>query len=139
MKATWALDEETVAELIEAAHDKSANKTYNSEAALSYAIQLAYYRAQDIYNVIPELDSGRGYADIAYIPSPKYPDKPAPFVELKYDKDATTAIDQIKRQRYPDRLEHYKGNLILVGINYDKEIKNDKPEYKHHSCVIERV
>ena len=101
--------------------------------------QQSQYAAQKYYTEIPELDSGKGYADIAYIPSPKYPDKPALLVELKVDKDAITAIDQIKRQRYPGRLEHYKGNLILVGINYDKEVRNDASEYKHHSCMIERA
>ena len=38
-------------------------------------------------------------------------------------KDANAAIEQIYRQKYPKRLEHYKGNLILVGINYDKDVK----------------
>ena len=33
----------------------------------------------------------------------------------------------------------YKGNIILVGINYDSDIKNDVVNYKHHSCMIERV
>lgn len=137
LEATWACDEETVAELIEAAHDKAGNRTYNSEAGLSCAIQLAYYRAQDYYTIIPELDTGRGYADLAFIP--KIPDKPALLVELKYEKNAKTAISQIQSQKYPERLEHYKGNLILVGINYDKEIRNDEPLYKHHSCMIERA
>lgn len=137
LKATWAGDEETVVELIEAAHDKTNNKTYHSEAALSYAIQLAYYYAQEFYTVIPELDSGKGYADIVYLP--KQPDIPAMLVELKYDESANTAISQIHRQKYPDRLEHYKGNLILVGINYDKTVTNESPSFKHHSCLIERA
>ncbi|WP_155831937.1 hypothetical protein [Butyrivibrio sp. WCD2001] len=49
-----------------------------------------------------------GYADIAYIPSPKYPDKPAMLIELKYNKSADTALSQILKQNYPERLEHYK-------------------------------
>ena len=47
LEATWAGNEKRVAELLEAAHDRAGNRTYNSEAALSYAIQLAYYKAQD--------------------------------------------------------------------------------------------
>ena len=137
LEATWACDEETVGELIEAAHDRAGNRTYNSEAGLSYAIQLAYYAAQDEYTIIPELDTGKGYADLAFIP--KKPDRPALLIELKYEHDADTAIGQIHRQRYPDRLEHYKGNLILVGISYDREIKNDEVLFKHHSCKIERA
>ena len=137
LEATWACDEETVGELIEAAHDRAGNRTYNSEAGLSYAIQLAYYAAQDEYTIIPELDTGKGYADLAFIP--KKPDRPALLIGLKYEHDADTAIGQIHRQRYPDRLEHYKGNLILVGISYDREIKNDEVLFKHHSCKIERA
>ena len=66
------------------------------------------------------------------------PDLPALLVELKYEKDANTAIEQIHRQKYPERLEHYRGKLILVGINYDRNLPNDKPGFKHHSCRIER-
>ena len=137
LEATWAGDEETVAELIEDAHDKAGNKTYHTEAGLSYAVQLAYYAAQDYYTVIPELDSGKGYADLVYLP--KTSDVPAMLIELKYDENARTAISQIHRQKYPDRLEHYKGNLILIGINYDRTISNDSPSFKHHSCTIERA
>ena len=137
LEATWAFDEEKVAELVEAAHDKAGNRTYHSEAALSYAIQLAYYSAQDFYTVFPEADTGKGYADLVYIPVQS--DKPALLVELKYDVNADTAISQIKRQKYPDRLEHYKGNLIMVGINYDRRVSNESPMFKHHSCHIERA
>ncbi len=137
LEATWNCDEKKVAELIEAAHDKAGNRTYNSEEALSYSIRLAYYSAQEYYTVIPELDTGKGYADLVYIP--KVPDKPAILIELKYNKDAVTAITQIQERNYPERLEHYKDNLILVGINYDKTIKNESPEFKHHSCVIEKA
>jgi hypothetical protein len=137
LEATWSQDARTVEELIEAAHDKAGNRTYHSEAALSYAVQLAYYAAQDYYTIVPELDTGKGYADVVFIP--RVPDKPALLVELKYEKDADTAIAQIHKQRYPDRLIHYRGNLILVGINYDKEIRNDQPTFKHHSCRIERA
>ena len=137
LEATWACDEDAVAELIETAHNKAGNRTYHSEAGLSYAIQLAYYSAQDYYTIIPELDTGKGYADLAFIP--KKPDIPALLVELKYEEDADTAIEQIRRQKYPERLEHYKGNLILVGISYDKENRNDEITFKHHSCRIEKA
>ena len=137
LEATWACDEETVTELIEAAHNQAGNRTYHSEAGLRYAIQLAYYAAQEEYTIIPEMDTGKGYADLAYIP--KKPDKPAILVEFKYEEGADTAISQIRRQKYPDRLEHYKDNLILVGISYEKEVRNDSPAFKHHSCRIERA
>lgn len=92
---------------------------------------------QEVLQVFKSSTKSRGYADLAFIP--KNTDKPALLIELKYDKNAETAIAQIHRQKYPDRLSHYKGNLILVGINYDKEIKNDQPMFKHHSCKIERA
>ena len=139
LKATWEQDAERVAELLEKAHDRAGNRTYNDEAALSYAIQYAYYAAQKYYTTILELDSGKGYADIVYLPAPKYPDKPALLIELKYDKTAGGAIEQIKRQSYPERLEHYRGNILMIGINYDRDIPNDKPGFKHHSCVIEKA
>ena len=137
LEATWNCDKKKVAELLEAAHDKAGNKTYHSEAGLSYAVQLAYYAAQDLYTIVPEMDTGKGYADLAYIPrEPKYP---AMLIEFKYEKDADTAISQIHRQNYPDRLELYRGNLVLVGINYDRTVSNDSVEFKHHSCNIERA
>ena len=137
LEATWNLDEETVASLIEAAHDKAGNKTYHSEMALSYAVQLAYYAAQDLYTIIPELDTGKGFADLTFIP--KKPDIPAMLVEFKYEKTADTAMTQIINRNYPDRLHLYKGNLILVGINYVKTVSSTDIEYKHHSCEIRKA
>ena len=58
-------------------------------------------------------------------------------IELKFNKDAETALAQIKKQKYPDRLQHYKGNILLVGINYDKDVSNVDEGYKHHQCIIE--
>lgn len=139
LKYTWVCDENKVADLLEEFHNKASNKTYNDETALSYAIQYAYYAAQRYYTTILELDSGKGYADIVYLPSPKYPDKPALLVELKYDKNAKTALTQIKEREYPERLEHYKGNILLIGINYTKETNSNKPDFKHPSCIIEKA
>lgn len=139
LKATWEMDSDKVAELLEKAHNKVDNKTYNDESALSYSVQYAYYASQKYYTNILELDTGKGYADIVYLPSPLYPDKPALLIELKYNKDVKGAIEQIKQQNYPDRLEHYKGNVLLIGINYNKDIPSNNPDFKHHSCVIEKA
>ena len=139
LEATWNKQADKVARLLEDAHNKASNKTYNDEAALSYGVQLAYYAAQKYYTTILELDSGKGYVDIAYLPSPRYPDKPALLIELKYDKTADTAMSQIKRQEYPKRLEHYKGNILLIAIDYDKDILNTSPDFKHHKCKIEEA
>ena len=139
LEATWNCDETAVAEMIEHAHDQAANKTYNDESALSYSIQLAYYAARKYYTTILELDTGKGYSDVAYLPAPKYSDKPALLIELKYGKSTDAAMDQIRRQKYLDRFEHYRGNILVIGINYDRDIPADHPEFKHHTCKIERA
>lgn len=138
LKATWEQKEDRVAELMEWFHDTAENKTYNSEAALSYAVKTAYYAAQKYYTVIHELDSGKGYADIVYLPSPKHPEKPALLIELKTNRTVRTAADQIRKRNYPQSLEHYHDNLLLVSINTDKDAKNTDENDKRHSCRIEK-
>lgn len=58
-------------------------------------------------------------------------DLPALVVELKKDKSADTAIEQIKRRQYTEKIKDYSGEILLVGINYDSKEKT-------HSCVIEK-
>ena len=139
LKATWAMDEKKVAELLEEAHDQTSNQSYNNEAALSYSIQLAYYAAEKYYTKALELDTGKVYADVVYIPGPQYSDKPVLLIELKYNQNTETALEQIRKRNYPERLVHYKGNILLVGINYDKDLKNTDSAYKHHTCRIEKA
>ena len=93
-----------------------------------YTIYLAYIMARNDYTMVREFPSGKEFADVVFIP--RY-DKPAMIIELKYDKDADTAIKQIKEKKYFFGLEKYLDNLLLVGINYDKETKK-------HTCVIEK-
>lgn len=83
--------------------------------------------------MIRELPTGRGFADVVFLPLP-FSDKPAIVVELKYDKSAHAAIEQIKKRQYTKALEGYSGEILLVGVNYDKEDKN-----KPHHCVIEKM
>ena len=71
------------------------------------------------------------WADIVYVPRKRFSDKPALVVELKWDKNAEGAIQQIKEKEYCRSLEEYKGNLLLVGINYDKKTQV-------HTCKIEQ-
>ena len=112
------MNETKVADYIEQAHLETSHIQYNDENALSYTIDLAYYAARDHYTVIRELPTGKGFADLAFIPKT---DKPAILVELKWNQDVNTAITQIKEKKYPSVLEKYKDNLILVGITYDKK------------------
>ena len=53
-------------------------------------------------------------------------------MELKWDESADSAIGQIKERKYVKALEGYQGNLLLVGINYDKESKKNQ-------CKIEKL
>jgi hypothetical protein len=130
LKLTWNKEADEVAQYISDVHMQNTSiLQYNDENSLSCVITLAYYNAVNDYTVIRELPSGLGFADIVYLPK-KYSDKPAMLIELKYNKSAKAAIDQIKEKKYPKSLQNYKGNLLLVGINYDKETKE-------HSCIIE--
>lgn len=131
LQSLWDMDEEAVAEGIDRAHDEISVLQYNDENSLSCTINLAFCFAKEYYTIIRELPTGRGFADICLIPRPLYADKPAVVIELKTDKAAQGAIDQIKQKNYVKALEDYKGNLLLVGINYDKD--------KKLSCVIEKI
>ncbi|MCI9175832.1 MAG: AAA family ATPase [Lachnospiraceae bacterium] len=126
-------DEKSVAEGLDLAHMEAASiLAYNDENSLACAIGLAYYSARKDYRLIRELPSGRGFADIVFLPLPAS-GKPALVVELKYDKTSESAIQQIKDRQYTKVLEGYAGEILLVGINYDKN-KKEKP----HSCRIEK-
>ena len=86
---------------------------------------------QYYFKPVRELPAGRGFADFVFLPKPEYvQDYPVLLVELKWNKSAHTAIDQIKDRNYPSSLLEYTGNILLVGINYDKKTKK-------HECVIE--
>ena len=129
LEATWNREEELVAKYIEEAHLDTAILTYNNENALAYTISIAYIYARNHYTVIREMPSGKGYADMVFIPKN---DKPAMIVELKWDQEVETAIDQIKEKKYYYGLEKYLDDLLLVGISYDKKTKK-------HICKIEKV
>lgn len=131
LESIWKLEAEKVAAAIEQVHFETSHIQYNDENALSYTISLALYAARNFYTVYRELPTGKGFADMVCIPRRKYCDKPALIVELKWDKTAKAAIDQIKEKQYCKSLEEYKGSILLVGINYDKQTKD-------HSCVIEK-
>ncbi|MCM1046623.1 MAG: ATP-binding protein [Candidatus Gastranaerophilales bacterium] len=131
---TLSCNEKSVAEGLDRAHTEiSSILTYNDENALGAAIGLAYYSARKDYTLIRELPTGKGFADIVFLPLP-HTGKPALVIELKYDKAAASAIQQIKDRHYTQALERYVGEILLVGIDYNRN-SADKP----HSCVIEKV
>ncbi|MBQ3515205.1 MAG: AAA family ATPase [Lachnospiraceae bacterium] len=132
LKATWRRDEEAVAKGIDKVHmENTSILNYNNENALSCVISLAYYNAINEYTIVRELPTGKGYADVVFLPR-KDSDKPAMVIELKWNRTAEGAIGQIKEKKYVQVLKKYKGNLLLVGINYDEK-------KKEHQCKIEEV
>ena len=132
LEALWNMDEEAVAEGIEQAHKEISVLQYNDENSLSCTINLAFYFAKEYYTVIRELPAGKGFADVCFIPRKMHVDKPAVIIELKWNKNVSGAIVQIKNKDYVDALKEYRGNLLLVGVNYDKQTK-------HHTCMIEKI
>ena len=123
LEALWNQDEEKVAKGIDKAHREISILQYNDENSLSCTITLAFYFAREYYTIIRELPTGKGFADICFLPRKKYADKPAMVIELKWDKTAQGAIAQIEEKQYVDALKDYKGNIIIAGINYDKKTK----------------
>lgn len=132
LQATLDGDEEAVARGVDATHDEHTSiLSYNNENSLACVLSLAYYYARNDYVVHRELATGKGFADLVMIPR-KHVSSPAIILELKYDKNADAAIDQILRKQYPAKVAEYTGELLLVGINYDKKEKT-------HQCHIERI
>lgn len=127
-------DADRVAEGLDRAHMEVASVlTYNDENSLACAIGLAYYSARKDYRLIREFPSGKGFADILFLPLP-HTGRPALVVELKYGRSAGKAMQQMKDRQYMQVLEGYTGEVLLVGINYDRH-HPDKP----HSCLIEKL
>ena len=134
LEATLDMDVKTVSHEIDLIHRKYASSIqYNNENSLSCVITIAYLSSMQYYfKPVRELQSGYGFADLIYIPKPKYQNShPALLIELKWNKNTETAITQIKEKKYPESIEEYTGDILLVGINYDKKTKV-------HECVIEK-
>ena len=134
LRATINGDNEKVAELIEIAHDTYTSVLkYNDENSLSCVLTMAYFTAPGYYNIVREMPAMKGFADFVFIPRANAGKRPAMVVELKYNQSADSAITQIKEKRYHGVLEGYSDKILLVGINYDTEGKDNK----HHTCIIE--
>lgn len=94
---------------------------------------IAYLSAMQYYfKPIRELPTGRGFADFVLVPKPECRnDYPALIVELKWNQNAQTALQQIREKNYPASIWDYTGEILLVGINYDRDSKQ-------HQCLIEK-
>ena len=129
----WSLNSEAVAKIFDEAHqDHTSILTYNNENSLANVIAISLFLSTtNTYNVVRELPTGKGYADLVYLPKSGV-NKPALLIELKFDKSAQTAVTQIKEKNYLQFFKDYKGEVLLVGINYSKGTKT-------HQCIIERA
>lgn len=133
LEATLDMDAEAVAEGIERIHMQYVSVIqYNNENSLSSVLLLAYLSTMQYYfRPVREMPLGRGFADFVFLPKPQYAeDYPALLVELKWNQRAKTALAQIKEKKYAESLADYTGEILLVGISYDKKTKQ-------HECVIE--
>lgn len=110
--------------------EQYAPQFYNNEQALRAIIKYAYIVAVGQYVKVEEMPSGKGIADVVFIPT-TFSRLPAMVVELKWNKTAGGAISQIKDRNYTAALEPYAGNILLVGINYDEKTGE-------HTCLIEK-
>lgn len=127
-------DEETVAAQIGKIHQEYASAIkYNDENSLSSVLTIAFLASMQYYfRPIREMPTGRGFADFVYIPKPEYcGNYPALVAELKWNKNAETALAQIRRKEYPSSIAEYTGKILLVGINYNRKTKE-------HQCKIEK-
>ena len=132
LEATLSGNEQAVAQGIDLAHDEHTSiLAYNDENSLACVLAIAYIWAKNEYIIHREYATGKGYADLVMIPR-RNVSKPALVIELKFNQSTDTAIRQIKQKNYPAKLAEYTGDILLVGINYDKETKQ-------HTCQIEQT
>ncbi len=131
LQSTICGDEEAVAKALDISHmHVASNRSYNNEYSLQSAIYLAYIAALNSFTIVKEMTTGKGFADIVYIPFKQ--NLPAMIIELKHNKSAETALNQIKEKMYFDSLSQYSGNILFVGINYDEVSKV-------HQCTIKKL
>lgn len=127
------IDENLTYDYLHSSEDNLWSIQYHNENSLSSVLAIAYLSAMQYYfKPIRELPTGRGFADFVFVPKPEYKnDYPALSVELKWNMNARTAMMQIKDRKYTTSILNYTGEILLVGINYDKNSKE-------HQCLIEK-
>ena len=107
LEDTIAGDAQAVAEAIEEIRDSQYAPTYyNDEQALRYVIKFAYIAAIEQYLKVEELPSGKGIADVVYLPK-RRSTLPALVVELKWNKSSEGAIRQVK-----ERISEASGMMV---------------------------
>lgn len=129
------MDEDAVAAQIEKIHAEESPLHYNSEHSLRSTIKRALFSVYDNFTLFEEFPGGTGYADVVYLPKQDL-ELPILMIELKWEMSADTALNQIRSRNYPAAFRSYGNDILLVGINYDK---NAKPGERHHTCKIEKI
>lgn len=126
---------DAVAAQIEKIHmEETVPLHYNKEDSLRSVIKLAYYTYRDHYVQFEELPGGEGFADVVYFPRHDS-DWPTLVIELKWNKSARGAIDQILNKKYANVAENFGTDILLVGVNYEKDAP---PGKRKHTCSIVR-
>lgn len=130
LQATLNCDAEKVAQLVSDSHSENTSiLQYNDENSLACVLSIAYYSARKDYILHRELATGKGFADLVFIPRIGRT-LPALIIELKKGHSAEEAVQQIKDNNYLHKVSEYSSDVIFVGINYD--------EKKGHTCIIEK-
>ena len=110
------MNERQVSAEIDRIHSEYASMIqYHDENSLSSTLTIAYLGALQYYfKPVRELPTGLGFADFVFIPKPEYKSTyPALVIELKWNKNAKTALQQIKDKRYPESILDYTGAILL--------------------------
>ena len=134
--AICAMNGQKAAEMIGKIHNSPDISLlgYNSEEALVYCVISALIRkTHGLYQIRREEQGGKGRADLIYEPNADMPKLPILVIELKYNRSAREAIDQIKREQYYSRYldDAYSNEILLLGISCDSNTRE-------HECLIEK-
>lgn len=136
LRATLAEDAETMARILEYAHNtETPLLDYSHETELTAVVNLVYLSARDAYRIEREDKAGVGFVDFIFYPRDKRED--CIILELKVNDTPEAAIQQIKDKGYALKFRgklgeapEYTGRILAVGIAYDKGSKG-------HRCKIE--
>ena len=135
-EAITTLDANKIANIITEIHNSPnvSLLTYNREESMVFClISGLMWQTEREYEVFRELQSGKGSADLIYVPK-RNMHLPILLIEFKYGQNAEDAIKQIKEKEYFSRYRDgdYPNDVLLIGINYN-------PKTKEHQCLIEKL
>ena len=135
-EAITTLDANKIANIITEIHNSPnvSLLTYNREESMVFClISGLMWQTEREYEVFRELQSGKGSADLIYVPK-RNMHLPILLIEFKYGQSAEEAMNQIKEKEYFSRYidGDYPNDVLLIGINYN-------PKTKEHQCLIEKM